>query len=61
MKHKSIIVLALAGLAMISHRKDAHYEGETPEKEGYVFAGWDQSLYGVCRDMVYHPVFEIAE
>ena len=46
---------------VISHRKDAHYEGETPEKEGYVFAGWDQSLYGVCRDMVYHPVFQIAE
>lgn len=44
----------------ISHRKDAYYDGELPAKEGYVFKGWDKSLYGVCRDMVYRPIYEVA-
>ena len=45
---------------MISHRLDAVYHGKTLEREGYVFAGWDNSLYGVSHDMSYHPVY-VAE
>ena len=43
----------------ISHRKDAVFHGDIPSKKGYVFSGWDQSLYGVAKDMVYRPVFEL--
>ena len=42
----------------IGHRKDAVYHGLTPSREGFVFSGWDQSLYGVAKDMVYRPLFE---
>ena len=43
----------------ISHRLDAEFHGEVEFREGYDFVGWDQSLYGVHKDMVYHPVYEI--
>lgn len=44
----------------ISYRRDAVFHGEAPYREGYVFAGWDQSLHGVCKDMIYLPVYEVA-
>jgi len=43
----------------ISHRLDATFHGDIEEREGYVFVGWDHSLYGVHQDMIYHPVYEI--
>ena len=38
---------------LLSHRLDAVYHGFLEEG----FLGWDQSLYGVCKDMVYSPIF----
>ena len=43
----------------ISHRLDAVYHGVVEEREGFVFTGWDKSLYGVHKDMSYYPVYEI--
>lgn len=41
----------------ISHRKDAICHVEVPIREGYRFANWDASIYGVCEDTTYHPVY----
>ena len=43
----------------ISHRLDAEFHGVVEEREGYDFVGWDQSLYGVHKNMVYHPIYEV--
>ena len=49
------------GLLEIKHcylRDSVVYEGNIPEKEGYVFSGWDKSLFNIYEDIVVRPTFK---